>query len=497
MNRKDYIDKIAKYLARFVEEVKSYNDMSLYDYNIHAENALIPILNAVFDLKLVNANSIKKKNFPSIDLIDDENKVAFQITSTSGQEKVKATLIKFGENNYHTLYETLYIYILTEKEKYSEKIIKENTPTGLDFNAETHIIDISDLRNRIAYIQSLEKLEYISRLCEHEFSDVQIESRVKKFQSGFLKNESEKLHLNFLPITFTEKMYVADINIDKEAIKESINAWRIEKGYRKRKNFTTEELLRYEMKGKQVYLQDFILRENKLFTLRDLFDNKEPLLQFLDKGTITQMYPDEYYLTDNIYLRNFKNLLRQHLIEKCKSRGMEWVALRGLLRFRNRRENPSEWRVKWKGKNQSTKTAIFKMVNKKEGHIICFRSMAFRPSFELFGSQWYLAINPTWSFTNPGGFKPSRFEKGYLMGLKRQESNNAVYYQYRFFGYYLAYQDLFTKEYPFLKISQGTPLDFSPKMDDSKWLPPKEFIPMNELEANLKQDNELSNSLFD
>ena len=72
MNRKDYIDKIAKYLARFVEEVKSYNDMSLYDYNIHAENALIPILNAVFDLKLVNANSIKKKNFPSIDLIDDE-----------------------------------------------------------------------------------------------------------------------------------------------------------------------------------------------------------------------------------------------------------------------------------------------------------------------------------------------------------------------------------------------------------------------------------------
>ena len=61
MNRKEYIDKIAKYLARFVEEVKSYNDMNLYDYNIHAENALIPILNAVFELKLVNANSIKEE----------------------------------------------------------------------------------------------------------------------------------------------------------------------------------------------------------------------------------------------------------------------------------------------------------------------------------------------------------------------------------------------------------------------------------------------------
>ena len=62
MNRKDYIDKIAKYLARFVEEVKSYNDMYLYDINIHSENALIPILNAVFDIKLENANSFHKKN---------------------------------------------------------------------------------------------------------------------------------------------------------------------------------------------------------------------------------------------------------------------------------------------------------------------------------------------------------------------------------------------------------------------------------------------------
>ncbi len=497
MNRKDYIDKIAKYLARFVEEVKSYNDMNLYDYNIHAENALIPILNAVYDLKMVNANSIKKKNFPSIDLIDEENKVAFQITSTSSQEKIKSTLIKFGENNFQSQYDSLYIYILTEKEKYSEKVINENIPVGLDFNIETHIVDTGDVRKRIAYIQSLEKLEYISRLCEHEFSDIQIESRVKKFQSGFLLNESEKLHLNFLPISFSEKMYIADLNIDIDSIKDKINAWRTEKGYRKRKNFTTEELLRYEMRNKEIYLQDFILRENKLLTLRDLFDNKEPLLQFVDRGTITQISPDEYYLNDNISLRNFKNLLRQHLIEKCKSRGMEWVTMKGVLRFRNRKENPSEWRVKWKGKNQSTKTAIFKMVNKKEGHVICFRSMAFRPSFELFGTQWFLVINPTWSFTNPGGFKPSRFEKGYLMGLKRQESNNAVYYQYRFFGYYLAYKDLFTKEYPFIRIYQGTPLDFSPKMDDTKWLPPKEFIPTNELEANLKEDKELNNSLFD
>jgi hypothetical protein len=498
MNRKDHIDKIAKYLARFVEEVKSYNEMNLYDINIHSENALIPILNAVFDIKLQNANALHKKNYPSVDLIDDKNKVAFQVTSTAGLEKIKTTLRKFGENNLQSKYETLYVYILTQKDdKYSEKIIKENTPEGLDFNVDTHIIDISDLRNRITYIQSLEKLEHIARLCEHEFSDVQIESRNKKFQSGFLKNEPENLHLNFLPISFPDKMYVAELNLDEEIIKENINQWRIGKGLRRKNSFRTDELLRNAMITNEVYLQDFILRENQLLTLRDLFDPKDPLMQFVDKGTITEINPLEYYTSSEVHQRNFKNLLRQHLIEKCKTRNMEWIGKKGLMRFRNSKANPSEKKVRWKGKNESTKTAIFKMINKKEGHVICFRSMAFRPSFELMGNEWFLVINPTWSFSNPGGFQPTRFEEGYLSGLKRQENNNTVYYQFRFFGYYLAYQDLFTDKYPFIKINRLLPLSFIPKMDDSKWLPPKEFVATNELEFNLKADNELSKSLFD
>lgn len=498
MNRKDFIDKIAKYLARFVEEVKSYNDMSLYDINIHSENALIPILNAVFDIKLQNANSLHKKNYPSVDLIDDLNKIAFQITSTSGIEKIKNTLIKFGEHNLQEKYETLYIYILTEKEeRYSEKVITENTPVGLNFKADDHIIDISDLRKRIAYIQSLEKLEHIARLCEHEFSDVQIDSRSKKFQSGFLKNEPENIHLNFLPLNFSGKLYQADLNIDEEVLKENINQWRVSKGLKKKSSFRKDELLRNAMISRETYLTDFILRENKLLTLRNLYDTKDPLAPFIDRGTITQITPFEYYSTSEVFQRNFKNLLRQHLIEKCKSRGMEWVGKRKLIRFRNSKANPKELRVRWKGKNESTKTAIFKMINKKEGHIICFRSMAFKPSFELIGSDWFLVINPTWSFSNPGGFQPSRFEESYLSGLKRQENNNTVYYQYRFFAYYLAYQDLFTNEYPYIKINMFPPLSFIPKLDDSKWLPPKEFVVTNEHEANLNHDTELTKSLFD
>lgn len=500
MNRKDYIDKIAKYLARFVEEVKSYNDMGLYDVNIHSENALIPILNAVFDLKLVNANATSRKNFPAVDLIDETNRVAFQITTTASTEKVKHTLEKFTEHKLYQRFSTLYIYIVSEKEnKYSDKTLKNILPGNFDFDIGNHIIDISDLRTRINYIESLERLAQIARICEEQFSDIQQELRKKKFQQGYLKNEPEKLYPNFLKLQIPQTIYLADLNINDDEIKERINEWRLANGYRKKKSFSKESLFKSERIHKKVYFQDYILREGKLITFRDLYDIKEPFAQFIDSGTITPMNSEEYYETNEDYLRNFKYLLRQSLIELCKTKELEWIKQRQIFRFKNNRDMPNTKQIRWKGKNESTKTVIFEINNKEKGHVICFRSMAFRPSFELFGKEWILVINPTWSFTNPGGVKPTRFEKDYMSGLKRQENNNAVYYQYRFFGYYLSYRDLFSSqnEYRYLKIAPYEPFDFMPRIDEIKWQPPKEFAPQNTRESELKIDSELSKLLFD
>lgn len=498
MNRKNSIDKIAKYLGRFVEEVKSYNDSGLYDINIHSENALIPILNAVFDLQLQNANSVSKKNFPAVDLIDLQNRIAFQVTATAGIEKIKDTLKKFGNHNLKEYFDTLYVFILTGKEKkYSEKIIKENTPEGLDFNQEVHIMDMGDFRNRITYIQALDKLQHISRLCEHEFSDVQIDLRQKKYQLGYLKAAPELLYPNFVEISFPNKLFVADVSIDVEAAKDKINNWRESKGWRKKKKFKQGELLRNEMIEREVYDSEWLLRENKIHTFRNLHDSKESLAQFIDKGTIVEMWPYEYYSTSEAHLSNFKNLLKSCLIQLCRKKGMEWVNDDEIIRYRNFKEKPAEKKLRWKGKNESTKTVIFEMKNKALGHIVCFRSMAFRPSFELYGNTWYLVINPTWSFTNPGGFKKSQFESKYMAGLKRQENNNAVYYQFRFFAYQLAYHDLFDPKYQYLSVKPIAPLEFSPSIEDSKWLPPKEFEPKNEFEQEIKIDKELNQLIFD
>jgi len=498
MKRKDFIDKIAKYLGRFIEEVKSYNAANLYDINIHSENALIPILNAVFDLDLKNANALSKKNYPAVDLVDLVNRIAFQITSTGSLEKITSTLKKFGEHGLDKQFDVLYIFILTEKQsKYSDKSIKEAIPAGFEFDVSNHVIDILDLTNRITYIQSLEKLQHIAKLCEHEFSDVQIEVRKKKYELGYLKSSPENLYANFLEVGFPSTLYIADVNIDIEVSKQKINAWREGKGWRPKRKFKQGELLRNEMIEKKVYSGEWILRENKIHTFRNLYDSREGLSQFVDKGTIISLSPEEYYSSSESHLNNFKNLLSNCLIRLCRTKEMEWIGEDDLIRFKNNEILPKEKQLRWKGKNNSTKTVIFEVWNKKKEHIVCFRSMAFKPSFEIYGSKWFLIINPTWSFTNPGGVFKSRFEDKYISGLKRMENNNAVYYQYRFFAYHLSFKDLFTTEYEYLMLKPFAPFEFAPSLDDSKWLPPKEFEAKSEFEEVLKNDKEFTPTFFD
>lgn len=79
MNRTQSINSITQSLSRFRSEVEILNSSSLYDINLHSENILIPLLNELFQLNLENANKTKK-NYPGIDLIDVENRVAFQVT---------------------------------------------------------------------------------------------------------------------------------------------------------------------------------------------------------------------------------------------------------------------------------------------------------------------------------------------------------------------------------------------------------------------------------
>ena len=105
-------------------------------------------------------------------------------------------------------------------------------------------------------------------------------------------------------------------------------------------------------------------------------------------------------------------------------------------------------------------------------------------------------INSTWSFTNPGGRNQSRFEESYLSGIKRLESNKTIYYFYRFWSYYLRYEDLFSHKGKILKLEEFQPLTFMPRLNDEKWLPVREEKKIDNNDI-ISIDTELSQNLFD
>lgn len=499
MNSQEYINKIIRYSSRFVEEVSSYNALELYDINIHSENFFIPILNKIFDLNLQNLNQTIKKNYPSIDLADIKNRVSFQITATSTTKKIKETIEKFIRHNLHKEFDTLFIYIITKKKaNISIAQFGDLFPDDFHFAVKEHILDNNDLLKRIKGL-GIEKLSYMAKIYEQEFSDIQIEQRQKKYRYGYLSKEEDKLFLNALKVNVPSAIYIAELDIDEQLIQDRINEWRSSMGYPlRKKRMPKQRLIVDELAHNNAMCQDWLFWEGKLFTFRDLNKDGEPLSGIVDKGTITDIDSQDYFNQNDNTLRVFKNLLRNSLIQDCYGKGLEWVNKKGLLRFKKDKDQTGSKVKSWKGKHRAKKTVVSGIINKKKGYLICNRHLAFHPAFELIDDAWFLIINSSWSFTIPGGKRTSRFEKDYLSGIKRLENNKSVYNFFRFWSYYLRYKDLFSRRDQILKFEESFPFLIKPKLEDEKWIPAREEITEIEYEdAIITNDDELTLNLFD
>lgn len=174
MNREDILHRIRTLLSRFQEEVKIDNANSEYSINIHAENVLIPLLNKAYGLNLINANTVYKKNYPAIDLLDKNKRTAFQITSTGEISKITDTLRRFHNNGFDSEFDTLYFYFL----KGMAGNISTSNPriqNELGRLQPDHVVflDHSEFYRHLNTITKLNELTEIKDLLELEFSDQQ------------------------------------------------------------------------------------------------------------------------------------------------------------------------------------------------------------------------------------------------------------------------------------------------------------------------------------
>lgn len=171
MKQQESLFRISQLLSRFAEQVEILNANGEFSINIHAENILIGVLNVIFDCHLKNVNYEENKTYPSIDLRDQEKRIAIQVTSTANIEKVKHTLSGFIEKDLYKDYDRLYIYIITEKQKtYKQSSFDDILANKFVFTAD-HIMDKTDLYKKLNTMNDIQKIDTVCQLLESQFAD--------------------------------------------------------------------------------------------------------------------------------------------------------------------------------------------------------------------------------------------------------------------------------------------------------------------------------------
>lgn len=147
LEREIIIKEISDLLALLQLEIKNRNSLKLYDINLVAEEFLCAFLNLVYGWNLTNANRIHHDE-PGIDLIDKQNHIVFQITTTRTSKKIQHSIDEFVANNSDSEAYELFVLVITGRQ----------TTYSSDFAVSNNLIfdkkeNIWDLRNVLAEIK--------------------------------------------------------------------------------------------------------------------------------------------------------------------------------------------------------------------------------------------------------------------------------------------------------------------------------------------------------
>lgn len=210
MNKKQYLNDIIKKLAILSKEIELNNSQNLTDINISTEDFVKDLLNLTFGYNFININETTK-NAPSIDLVDNDKKVAVQVTSSSTTSKIKDTVTKFVEHDWYLKYTRLIIFNISKISKYQKDTIGNEQ---FSISTKTDIWNFDYIINKIKHKET-SFLKKISNFISEELSlnnknlelPINLSSKFPKYNiDNFVgrTSELEKLHMDL----FTNKNVV-------------------------------------------------------------------------------------------------------------------------------------------------------------------------------------------------------------------------------------------------------------------------------------------------
>ena len=155
MKRAELLKIVTHYLTHLRMSVEASNSLNLQDLNVHAEAFFRDLLNLALDYRLININ-IVEKNARAIDLGDEANRVAIQVTSTTDLAKVKHTFGGFIKAELQNKYDRLIVLIIGVKKSYRETILGNQSTFSMSIKDD--VWDITDLLKMIGDLD-LDKLQ--------------------------------------------------------------------------------------------------------------------------------------------------------------------------------------------------------------------------------------------------------------------------------------------------------------------------------------------------
>ena len=177
MNRSRYYNYIEEKIDLLVLRIKKRGKINLLDLNIYSETFFANLLNILFDYQLENLNVIKQ-NVEGIDLIDRNNKVVAQVSSTCTKQKVENSLDKEIFKEYKE-FRFKFVAISEDADDLRNKKFK-NTHDVI-FDPKSDIIDTKTIFN-IILDMPIEKqklvYEFIKKELGNEINVVKMDSNL-------------------------------------------------------------------------------------------------------------------------------------------------------------------------------------------------------------------------------------------------------------------------------------------------------------------------------
>ncbi|OIN58642.1 SMEK domain-containing protein [Arsenicibacter rosenii] len=216
MREEQLSTKVRDYFARIQAKVKIANQNGETSINIHLENIVSRILNLILGLELKNINYELNPGFKGIDLFDNKNRIAFQVSSDNSSEKIIETLQSYVSSQLYIWHGELFIFLIGDQKKSYSKITKDKISEivndKLSFSVSKNIIDFSDLYQKVKQQNSsLDLLEKLSSLLENEFNELDrsikySEKVIDIFSSYNLYVNQVYKKLNFLGLDIPSSM---------------------------------------------------------------------------------------------------------------------------------------------------------------------------------------------------------------------------------------------------------------------------------------------------